>query len=41
MTHSKCANHFCVPRDEFCDFKNNCGDNSDEENCGKLVAVCC
>lgn len=34
-THGKCKNHFCVPRDNFCDIEDNCGDNSDEINCGK------
>lgn len=38
-THSKCQNHFCVPRDVLCNFKNDCGDGSDEENCGKFYVV--
>ncbi|GFO01757.1 low-density lipoprotein receptor-related protein [Plakobranchus ocellatus] len=29
-THSKCANHKCVPRAKVCDFVDDCGDNSDE-----------
>ena len=35
-THGKCKNHYCVPRDNFCDIEDNCGDNSDEVNCGEF-----
>lgn len=32
-THFKCANYFCVPSDKVCDFKDDCGDGSDELEC--------
>lgn len=33
----KCKNGRCVYRDLFCDGYNNCGDNSDESSCKKLL----
>lgn len=33
ITHFKCANYFCVPTDKVCDFKDDCGDGSDEHQC--------
>ena len=38
-THFKCNNHYCIPAENVCDFKNNCGDNSDEEECCKYKKV--
>lgn len=35
-THSKCANHFCIPNEAVCNYEDDCGDNSDEESCGRL-----
>ena len=35
-THSKCANHYCVPNDAICNYTDECGDNSDEEKCGEF-----
>ena len=32
----KCDNNKCVTEEYRCDNINNCGDNSDEEECGKL-----
>ncbi|RDD40325.1 MAM and LDL-receptor class A domain-containing protein 2 [Trichoplax sp. H2] len=29
-----CKNGKCIPRSSVCNFKNDCGDNSDEANCG-------
>ncbi|XP_071493575.1 G-protein coupled receptor GRL101-like [Diadema antillarum] len=29
----KCKNHLCIPHDMWCNFINDCGDNSDEETC--------
>ena len=29
-SHVKCHNHMCIPRDLQCDYKDDCGDNSDE-----------
>lgn len=37
QTHTKCDNHFCVSRDKWCDFVDDCGDNSDEAICRKLI----
>ena len=31
----KCDNNKCVPEEYRCDTVNDCGDNSDEEECGK------
>ena len=28
-----CTHGLCVPEDRVCDFTDNCGDGSDEENC--------
>lgn len=28
-----CAQGSCVPLDSVCDFRNDCGDGSDEESC--------
>ena len=33
-THSKCENHKCIPNEAVCDFNDDCGDNSEETNCG-------
>ncbi|CAH1772213.1 unnamed protein product [Owenia fusiformis] len=32
-THSKCGNHFCIPREAWCNFIDDCGDFSDESKC--------
>lgn len=34
-TQIKCKNGFCKPSFWRCDGVNDCGDNTDEENCGK------
>lgn len=34
-TQINCKNGFCKPRFWQCDGVNDCGDNTDEENCGK------
>lgn len=34
-SHIKCKNGFCKPKYWTCDGVNDCGDNTDEENCGK------
>ncbi|CAL1530162.1 unnamed protein product, partial [Lymnaea stagnalis] len=37
VTHHKCKNHKCIPRDLVCDFTDDCGDNSDELGCVRPV----
>jgi len=45
IAHGTCANDqfqcvsdmSCISQDKICDFRNDCTDNSDEKNCGKLV----
>lgn len=39
-TQIKCKNGFCKPRFWSCDGVNDCGDNTDEENCGKKGTHC-
>ena len=34
-----CADGTCVSMSVFCDFKQDCPDNSDENNCGKTVLL--
>lgn len=34
-SHITCKNGFCKPNYWHCDGVNDCGDNTDEENCGK------
>ena len=31
----RCDNGICVGKSHVCDDENNCGDNSDERDCGK------
>ena len=33
----KCQNQKCLPEEYVCEGSNDCGDGSDERNCGKLV----
>lgn len=35
----RCDNGICLWWHDRCDGTNDCGDNSDEENCGRIVAV--
>ena len=32
----ECKNLKCIPKHYLCDFSDDCSDNSDEENCGKV-----
>ena len=32
----KCNNDKCIPASYRCDFGNDCGDGSDEQNCSKI-----
>ena len=34
-THFKCQNGICLPKHMVCDYHDDCGDGSDEINCGK------
>ena len=35
--HWKCQNGICIDKDYVCNDVDDCGDGSDERNCGKLV----
>ena len=37
--HWQCPNGTCIPKFFVCDRRDNCGDGSDEKNCGKLVIM--
>ena len=32
-----CNNNACVPQNQVCDFSDDCGDWSDENNCGEMT----
>ena len=35
----RCARGSCVPMDRVCDFSDDCGDYSDENDCGKMKKI--
>ncbi|XP_078656299.1 MAM and LDL-receptor class A domain-containing protein 1-like [Branchiostoma floridae x Branchiostoma belcheri] len=39
-TEFTCSNTICVPPEVQCDFTNDCGDNSDEQDCGQFPGRC-
>ena len=38
MCEYKCSNGSCIPTDWSCDGVDDCGDNGDENNCGKVIS---
>ena len=34
------CNNKCLSNDKKCDYKDDCGDNTDEEGCGKWLGTC-
>lgn len=37
VDHLRCANTACVPSSRWCDLTNDCGDDSDEQNCAQYA----
>lgn len=35
-----CNNSVCVEHSQVCDFSDDCGDWSDENNCGEILQLC-
>ncbi|XP_035685696.1 MAM and LDL-receptor class A domain-containing protein 1-like [Branchiostoma floridae] len=38
--HNECLNGQCVPRDRWCDFTDDCGDQTDEQQCASYPGRC-
>ena len=40
VTRYQCKNGACIQKDQVCDAIPDCGEDEDEQNCGKSIAPC-